>query len=166
LRDALSGALRATELTRMQVDVDGRTVHARVLNDVLFGNFSPAATSRYAIRYRRREEVQKSSGVWVATAAGSTAAIRSAGGRVLPAASRNLQFAVREPYAVGERGYRVLRGLIGQREHLEIQSHMRAGRLYIDGPHVWRTVEIGSVLRFQRSPEPLTLLGFRSRRPR
>lgn len=166
LRDALAGKLRATELTRLQVDVDGVAVHRRALNDVLFSHFSPAATSRYAIRFRGREEAHKSSGVWVATAAGSTAAIRSAGGRVLPIASRNLQFAVREPYAVGERSYRVLHGLVAPREHLEIESHMRAGRLYIDGPHVWRSVEIGSVLRIHRSNEPLSLLGFRARRPR
>jgi NAD+ kinase len=166
LRDALAGKLRATELTRMQVDIDGKSVHSRVLNDVLFSHFSPAATTRYAIRFRGRSEAQKSSGVWVATAAGSTAAIRSAGGRVLPIASRELQFAVREPYAVGERSYRILKGMVGPREHVELESHMRAGRLFIDGPHVWRTVEIGSVLRIYRSDEALLLLGFRAQRPR
>jgi NAD+ kinase len=166
LRDALAGKLRATELTRMQVEIDGETVHSRVLNDVLFSHFSPAATTRYAIRYRGQSEAHKSSGVWVATAAGSTAAIRSAGGRVLPIASRDLQFAVREPYAIGERSYRILKGTIGPRERIELESHMRAGRLFIDGPHVWRTVEIGSVLRLHRSDEPLLLLGFRAQRPR
>ena len=40
---------------------------------------------------------------------------------------------------------------------------MRAGRLYVDGPHIWRTVEIGSVLRMSRSDESLLLLGFRAR---
>jgi NAD+ kinase len=163
LRDALAGTLHSTELTRMQVTIDGQVACKRVLNDVLFTHFCPAATTRYAIRFAGREEEHKSSGVWVATAAGSTAAIRSAGGRVLPIESRQLQFVVREPYALGERRYAVLKGLIGPSEKIEIRSHMRAGRLYIDGPHIWRSVDIGSVLCMSRSDEPLLLLGFRSR---
>jgi NAD+ kinase len=167
LRDALAGSLRETELTRMQVAIDGEVVHKRVLNDVLFSHFCPAATTRYAIRLSGREEEHKSSGVWIATPAGSTAAIRSAGGRVLPIGSRQLQFAVREPYALGERRYRMLKGTLGPSQHMEIRSHMRTGRLYIDGPHIWRPVDIGSVLRMSRSDESLLLLGFRSRgRPR
>jgi NAD+ kinase len=134
-----------------------------VLNDVLFTHYCPAATTRYRLRVRRRAEVQRSSGVWVATAAGSTAAIRSAGGRVDPIATRRLQLVVREPYIARGPGYRILKGFIGEAEQLEIQSFMRAGRLYIDGPHIWRAVEIGSVLRIRRSDEPLRLLGFRPR---
>jgi NAD+ kinase len=164
LRDALASTLRETELTRLQVAIDDKVVHARVLNDVLFSHYCPAATTRYALRSGGREEEHKSSGVWVATPAGSTAAIRSAGGRVLPIASRQLQFVVREPYAVDERRYRLLSGMIKPSQHIEIRSHMRAGRLYIDGPHVARPVEIGSVLRMSRSTESLLLLGFRSRR--
>jgi hypothetical protein len=56
--------------------------------------------------------------------------------------------------------------MVGPREHIELESHMRAGRLFIDGPHVWRTVAIGSVLRIYRSDEALLLLGFRAQRPR
>ena len=164
LRAALLGKLRTTRLTRLQVQIDGELVSSRVLNDVLFTHYCPAATTRYRLRLRGREEVQRSSGVWVATAAGSTAAIRSAGGRVEPIGARRLQFVVREPYIARGRSARLRKGLIAEAEQLEIQSYMRAGRLYIDGPHIWRTVEIGSVLRFRRSPESLQLLGFRARR--
>lgn len=164
LRDALAGKLKVTRLTRMQVDVDGEPVCKRVLNDVLFSHYCPAATTRYSIRLRGRQEEQRSSGVWVATAAGSSAAIHSAGAKVQPISSQRLQFLVREPYALRKRGYRILKGSVGPGEHLEIESHMRAGRLFIDGPHVWRVIEIGSVLRMYRSDEPLSLLGFRARR--
>jgi NAD+ kinase len=163
LGDALRGRLRRTRLTRMQVDVDGEPVCKRVLNDVLFSHYSPAATTRYALTLRGRTEAQRSSGVWVATAAGSTAAIHSAGAPILPIGSKRLQFVVREPYAARGRGYSLVRGAIAPGERLEIRSHMRAGRLYIDGPHIWRPVEIGAVLRIQRGSEPLCLLGFRGR---
>jgi NAD+ kinase len=137
-----------------------------VLNDALFSHLSPAATTRYAIRFRAREEEHKSSGVWVATAAGSTAAIRSAGGREQPISSKHLQFVVREPYQRGKAAYRVRKGLIGPHERLELQSQMRAGRLYLDGPRIWHAVEIGSRLELSRSDEPLLLLGFRGRNPK
>lgn len=164
LRDALAGRLRSTQLTRMRVTIDGKLASNRVLNDVLFSHHSPAATTRYRIGLHGRDEEHKSSGVWIATAAGSTAAIRSAGGRVLPIASDRLQFVVREPYPLGRKPYRLLKGVIARGERLEIQSHMRTGRLYFDGPHVWRAVDIGSRLSFERSDEPLLLLGFRDGR--
>jgi NAD+ kinase len=160
LADALAGRLRATRLTRMRVELDRKTCNDRVLNDALFSHSSPAATTRYSIRARGREEEHKSSGVWISTAAGSTAAIRSAGGRVQPIGSTRLQFLVREPYAFGKTPCRLRKGLIAPGERLELQSRMRAGRLYLDGPHIWHPVDIGSWLSFSRSPEPLTLLGF------
>src|SRR4051812_15274575 len=75
LASALAGRLPETRLTRMSVEIDGVLATKRVLNDVLFSHYSPAATTRYALRLQRRAEEQKSSGVWVSTAAGSTAAI-------------------------------------------------------------------------------------------
>jgi NAD+ kinase len=161
LNDALRGALPELELTRMRVEVDGALRSSRVLNDALFSHLSPAATTRYALLYRGEREQHKSSGVWVATAAGSTAAIRSAGGRVLPIASKKLQFVVREPYGLGKKTHHLLQGVIAGNQRLELQSHMRIGRLYLDGPHIWHAIEIGSRMKFSRSDEPLTLLGFR-----
>ena len=93
----------------MQVEIDGVPVYSRVLNDVLFSHPIPAATTRYAIRRDGRAEEQRSSGVWIATAAGSTAAIHSAGGKILPITSQRLQFVVREPYEKRGVRYRVLR---------------------------------------------------------
>lgn len=166
LEAALAGKLRETKLTRMCVEIDGQECSTRVLNDALFCHLSPAATSRYALAFRGRREEHKSSGVWIATPAGSSAAIRSAGGRLLAVGSSQLQFVVREPYTVGKPRYRVLKGVWGEGEQLRIQNHMRTGRLYLDGPHVWKAVEIGSWLRFSRSHEPLSLLGFRAHETR
>jgi len=161
LADALAGRLRATSLTRMRIELEGEVLSTRVLNDVLFCHASPAATSRYAIRVHGEQEEHKSSGVWIATAAGSTAAIRSAGARPLPIASQQLLFRVREPYPHGAAPLRLLHGTLGPRERLTITSQVRSGRLFIDGPRDVHVVEIGARLTVSRSPEPLTLLGFR-----
>jgi NAD+ kinase len=161
--DALAGRLPVTKLTRMQVELDRRVLSRRVLNDALFCHVSPAATTRYEVSHHGRREEQKSSGVWVATAAGSTAAIHSAGGRIAPATSPRLQFVVREPYMMGPPTPTVLRGWVAAGDTFELTSRMRDGRLYLDGPHRVEKTEIQQRVRFSRSREPLSLLGFRGR---
>jgi NAD+ kinase len=164
LAGALAGRLGATELARMQVDLDGRTLSRRVLNDALFAHASPAATTRYFLEIDGQREEHKSSGVWVGPAAGSTAAQRSAGGRVLPIRSQQLQFVVREPYEGSEAvSYQLVRGLVPSGRALTLRSKIPAGRVYLDGPHRVHDVPLGGVLAMQVSDEPLTLLGLRSR---
>jgi NAD+ kinase len=160
LADALGGRLRPTTLTRMQVARDGEVLHRRVLNDALFCHRSPAATTRYLLRAGGIEESQKSSGIWVGPAAGSTAAQRSAGGRILAPSSRRLQYVVREPYVPPAGRYALRRGLVGPGESLSVYSQIREGVLFLDGPHVVHEAPIGSTLVFSRSDEPLTLLAY------
>jgi len=160
LAAAVDGRLRATKLTRMEVSLDDVVIHRRVLNDALFCHKVPAATTRYILVDRDVEEAQKSSGLWVGPAAGSTAAQKSAGGRVLPPGSRKIQYVVREPYYPPEGAYRLRRGLVSNGDSLLIYSQVREGRLYLDGPRLCFDVSLGTRVRFRRSDESLWLLGF------
>jgi NAD+ kinase len=164
IADALSGTLRRVELTRMRVERNGERLHERVLNEALFCHESPAATSRYILRVGEgkrtvEHEEQKSSGLWVGPAAGSTAAQRSAGGKVLPLTSRKLQFVVREPYRADGHALRVTLGLIDDGQVLELKNKMRSARVFIDGDHIVHDVTIGDVVTLRRSDEPLAVLG-------
>jgi NAD+ kinase len=161
---ALSGKLSSTTLTRMQVELDGVVVSKRVLNDALYCHESPAATSRYGLRVGRAYEEHKSSGVWVGPAAGSSAAQRSAGGKLLPVDAEELQYVVREPYEINGTKYALKKGLVKPGQSFKIESHMRAGRLYLDGPHTMHAVQMASRIVFRQSPEPLTLLGFKRKK--
>jgi NAD+ kinase len=164
LEKALAGRLRSRRLCRMEVTVDGARVSSRVLNDALVCHRSPAATSRYLIELAGVVEEQKSSGFWVGPAAGSTAAQRSAGGRVLPLESDLLQLVVREPYAPKGEPYSLVRALVTPDATLVVRSKMRQGAIYLDGPDEVVPIGFGDVLTFRRSEEPLTILGMRSRR--
>ncbi len=169
LRKALEGSLDASRLTRMRVDINGRCLHARVLNEALFAHASPAATSRYILRLTRAsgtyvEEVQRSSGIWIGPAAGSTAAQRSAGGRVLPLASRRLQFVVREPYAVVGAQLRCTTGLVDADGMLTVRNKMREGKVFLDGHRIVKNITIGDVIEMRRSDETLTVLGIGGKR--
>ncbi len=167
LESVLRGQFAPVRLARMQVEVNGEVVTRRALNDVLFSHVCPASTTRYVISYDGKSEAQLSSGIWVATAAGSTAAIRSAGGRMMPPRSSRLQFVVREAFPRGGIRERVepalTRGFISGGQKLEIRSKTEAARLYVDGPHVVFPVEFGDRVSFAPSEEPLTLFGFREK---
>jgi NAD+ kinase len=156
-------------LERMEVSLDGKRVSARVLNEALFCHRSPAATSRYILRVetgtrRIAEEEQRSSGIFVGPAAGSTAAQRSAGGKILPLSSKSLQFVVREPIVNAERPMKLRTGLIKDAQTLEIECTFNAGKLFLDGHETFVDVPLGAKIRAVRSSEQLTVLGLQKRR--
>ena len=164
LRAALEGRLRGIELARMRVTLNDRILHNRVLNEALFCHACPAATSRYILRVTRPdasfdEEEQKSSGLWIGPAAGSTAAQRSAGGRVLPLTSRRIQFVVREPYTPEGSPLRMRMGLIDEEGIVTVRSKMRQAKIFLDGHHNEYDAEMGDVITLCRSNETLTVLG-------
>jgi len=160
----LRGTLRRTVLTRMKVSLNSAVVSARVLNDALFCHASPAATSRYILWLGEIEEQQKSSGFWIGPAAGSTAAQRSAGGRVLPLTSKKLQLVVREPYMPRSESYKLRHALIPPGETLIVRSKMHDAKVFFDGPENCVDLGYGDVLEFTQADQSLTVLGISSRR--
>ena len=130
LRD---GRLRPRTLTRLALRLDGRLLPEPALNDVLVAHPIPAATTRYRLALGSRNEEHRSSGLWISTAAGSTAGIRSAGGRVMPIGSRRLQYLVRELLREPGRRYHLARGFVRPPSGLTVSSKMPEGRFWIDG---------------------------------
>ena len=166
LDDALSGKSRGVTLTRMKVSLNGRVRSERVLNDALCAHSSPAATSRYILEYGKVREEHRSSGLWIGPAAGSTAALKSAGGRVLPLSSQRLQLVVREPYAPAGQRFRLLKVLIEPGKQLTLRSKMDKAMLWLDGPSLEVPVGLGDEVAFGMSEKPLRLLGLTSRTAR
>jgi NAD+ kinase len=163
LRALAAGKLSRVKLTRMAVKIGEQVVHQRVLNDALFCHASPAATSRYILEVRdgvrRRSEEHRSSGLWIGPAAGSTAAQRSAGGKVLPLASKRIQYVVREPYAARGRAIAMARGTVSPTGEIRVLSKMQTAKLFLDGEHAQFDCIVGDVVQFSASPEPIVVLG-------
>lgn len=157
LARALHGVLPRTPLARLALEVNGERVW--VLNDVLYAHRNPAAMSRYILSIRGRAEEQRSSGVWVATAAGSTGGIHSAGGRVLPLTSKKMQYLVREPFVQGRERPRLLRGILPPIHKIVLWSKMRQGMIYVDGPHRSYALGFGDRAVIQGGAPPLIVLG-------
>jgi NAD+ kinase len=166
LEAALAGRLHEVRLARMRVAINGNPLDFYALNDLLFCHANPAAMSAYTLRLGDVKEAQKSSGVWFATAAGSTAAIRSAGGRRLPLRSRRLQYLVREPYVADGSPYRLGRGLVAPDAQVELTSKTRQGRLYIDGSHRYVPCGLGDMVQVSTAAPSLRVLGIDDARRR
>ena len=153
----LSLKWRPVELARLQITLDGKPLAELALNDTLVAHYSPAATTRYLIEIGDHFEEHRSSGVWISTAAGSTAGIGSAGGRRMPLRSRHIQFLVRELYYEPDREYELTRGLASPDSGVTIASKMPDGRLYIDGARAQYLFPFGARAHFEIAQESLKL---------
>jgi len=159
---ALAGKLRGALIHRMAIAINGRPVREEAFNDVLIAHKNPAAMTRYRLSVGARREQQRSSGVWVSTAAGSTAGIRSAGGRRMPITSERLQYLVREPYTWPQRKLRLARGYVAR---LGLQTLTVGLGLWIDGSRVRYDLGIGDRVELQTGPA-LRVLGYDESRRR
>lgn len=150
------GELQPIPVTRLAVELDGQPLRP-ALNDVLLTHASPAATSRYRLTLGRSSEEHRSSGLWVSTATGSTAGIRSAGGRSMPLRSRRLQFRARELYREAGGSADLDSGYLPPGGELAVESAMEQGFLFLDGSRRATPFPFGARAVFQASPEPLLL---------
>jgi NAD+ kinase len=157
LDNVRAGALSTTDVRRLHGTVDGTPLPFPILNDVLVAHVNPAATARYIIEHGGRRDDQKSSGVWLCTPAGSTAAVASAGGVVQNLDDERLQLRVREAYAADGDGPAIRELLFRHDDEVTIVSRMREGRLYLDGPHEKVSLPMGAHLVIHGRCPPLAL---------
>ena len=123
-----------------------------ILNDFLFTNANPAATTRYRLNFGGTAELQRSSGLWIATGVGSTAAILAAGGERRPHDERRFQFKVRELYRLGHPTPTVAGALFDpDHEPLLIENRCPQALLAMDGQHGVMELKYGDTIRFERA---------------
>jgi NAD+ kinase len=152
-------------LCRLSVSINGASCGLPALNDILITDANPAATSRYVLQVGDTlEERQRSSGLWISTPAGSTAAIRSAGGSVLPLRSRLIQYLVREPYLPKDKRYHHLSGVQELSQSITLISMMEQGRVFLDGPYHWWNLGVGDKVEIRGDASPLLIYGLREAR--
>jgi NAD+ kinase len=116
---------RVFPVSRLKVSID-KKIQRPVLNDVLITNMHPASTSRYVVKVGGKKEEQKSSGIWVSSSIGSTAAILGAGGRRLNKKGSQFQMKIREPYI--QKGKKNQNGPDCFEPESKIEHHLRYAR--------------------------------------
>ncbi len=159
-----SGELKTIKLNRLKVEIDDKPLEELVLNDILVAHSIPAGMTRYIIKLDKKWVEHKNSGLYISTAAGSTGASRSCGGKILPICSKKFQFVCVAPYK--KRKQKMLKGIVKEGTILEIESRMTKGKIYIDGQFVSYDFSIGKRLKVYNSEMPLFLIGFDKRKRR
>ena len=183
LNDVLEGCVEPTRLARLQVTVAGKKL-APSLNDVLIAHPSPGAVSRYSVDVRGGRPPPgvksttatgatttacrarppplwfhvRSSGLRACTASGSTAAMRSAGGKPMHYTSRRMQFMDREPIyhdhmPPPSSGH----GFYEPDEKMTLRWNSRIGTIYIDGAHLTHEVKMGDRITLSTGGPELSL---------
>ncbi|MFO0746295.1 MAG: NAD(+)/NADH kinase [Myxococcota bacterium] len=142
-----------TALSRIRAEIGDTVLPFEALNDVLFANRSPVASTRYGLHIGDESTLQLSSGIWIATASGSTAAIRSAGGVVMQRSDPRLQWRVREPFVRAGCTLALTEGLTDL--PIEILSRSDKNALFLDGQSEPHIVPFGTRARLSRAPDPL-----------
>ncbi|KAH9543524.1 hypothetical protein CY35_13G069700 [Sphagnum magellanicum] len=162
LDEILEGTREPVKLRRISTFVDGIKVSSPALNDVLVAHPNPAAVSRCTFSILREETGKqrtpvihsRSSGLRICTAAGSTAAMKSAGGDVMPLSSTDLQYMVREPNTPHPKYKDFLRGWIRADEALYLNWRCRQGMVYFDGSHLCHPIKFGSKIEISSFKAP------------
>lgn len=139
-----------SEVTRLQVMLDGRVLSSRVLNEALFSHACPAAMTKFILDKER----YGCSGIWVGTGAGSTGAMKSAGGEPYSPESKFLSYIIREPYRDDFKS--VTRSLSAKR--FKLISKISDGVIYLDGPFLKFPVSYQQRVDFVVSTEPLSMI--------
>lgn len=155
----LCGNYQIKKLNRLSVRLNGKPLGFFVLNDLLVSHACPAGMSHYILKIGARKEHQRSSGVWVATAAGSSGAAHSAGGKLLPETSKKIQYIPRELFRGYGQRYRLTGGILPEGTVLSIISQMQEGMLYLDGAHHSMPFEYGDEVKISNGP-PLEAVSF------
>ena len=159
LDDLIADRIRPAVVHRLQVRIGRRSVPVPVLNDVLFCHDNPATTTRYRLVVPDGDEDQKSSGVWIAAPAGTTAALRSAGGEPIPVTDRRFAYVVREPYAPPGSSVRHRGGVLEHDETLAIECRVAPASVFLDGSHRRFSVPFGQNVTCRLHDRPLQLVG-------
>lgn len=160
------------------------------LNDLLISNPSPAAVSRYrmgwvvpidlssagepkpysvygtpirfgGVPYEVRHSLNVwSSGMWVCTATGSTAAMSAAGGTVMDLDSRQLQYLIREHMIENDESgitRSIDNGMLEEEQKMHLRWNSQKGRIFIDGSHLTHNLELGDEILIDNQAPPLQL---------
>jgi NAD+ kinase len=153
----LDGRIAVKEISRRKLQVRGQEIP--VLNDVLVCHHNPAALSRYYLSVGGVREEQKSSGIWISTAAGSSGAIKSAGGRQLPLTSNKIQYRPRELYkGRGKTGYKLRGAVVPSTTKIAVTSLMREGFVFVDGSHIFFPFDFGETITVSRFNQSLRMV--------
>ena len=153
--DIQQNKITPVDIYPLEGQIIGRNHKVKAINDFLIAHKNPAAITRYILEYDQIKEVQRSSGIWLASAAGSSGAINSAGIEQLPLQSESILYKPRELYAPNGHTYQLQGGALPLGQSMYVTSLVQDARLYIDGARLMHLLPYGTTFRVSRSKFPI-----------
>lgn len=154
-RNILQNKFKKIKLHRLEIKMSNKRISTPALNEVYIGSAKAYHTSNYELLVEGKKELQKSSGILVAAAAGSTAWIKSAGGKKLSLASKKMQYLIREPYSGRISGFSLKKGFANK---IKIKALKQDLVVVIDSLTEEHPLKKGSVAEIAASNNPLTII--------
>jgi NAD+ kinase len=188
LPEVIHGMRKPRERARLQTIVKSTYTETRLppaLNDILVAHPSPAAVSRFRLTLQNLQDPDSyspsfkphahtekhiikeefsfncwSSGMWVSTATGSTAAMHAAGGYKMDPHSKHLQYMVREHLT--ERGGDVNQthhghGDVKYEQMLHLRWNSQQGTVFVDGSHTSHKLTLGDEISIEAHAPPINV---------
>ncbi|MFH1637089.1 MAG: NAD(+)/NADH kinase [Candidatus Woesearchaeota archaeon] len=147
--------LKAYELNRIQVELNNKKISPPVLNEVYLSDREPPAMARFKTILGDAEDNSRGFGILVSTAAGSTSAIKSAGGKMMPIESKKLQYLVLAPQQNNLYMPKLSKGIFDG--PIEFISNLNSGRLSMDGKYIRQWLGMDDRIKIYNSKFPLTV---------
>lgn len=141
------------KLERIEVFINGKMIDLLALNEVFIANAKSYLVSKYKLRFKDKEEEQRSSGLIFSTGTGSTAWFKSARGEPFSPQSKFIKMIVREPYIGRIKKFSMLNATIYENEKIEVVV-LVPSVLAIDSIKEYR-LNKGDIVKINISKHPL-----------
>ena len=127
-----SGKLKPKTLLRIKASINNRPVPELALNDIYIGDDKAYKVVNYSVEIMGKTELQRGSGIIIGTPAGSTAWLKSAGGKIFDIEDRKIQYLARELYEGSlTKDYKAGHVVIDEQQKIKITMHC-PGVLVVD----------------------------------
>jgi NAD kinase len=158
LKQVEENKFKIIERQRAEVVLNNKILDEKAINEVYVGTLSQFHISRYKIKFKDKEEEQRSSGILVSTGTGSRAWFLSARGKPFNPSEKKLCFIVREPY-FGKRIFMptLFKGDVLEGEKLEIESNRDFGGIIAINDSVY-DFNKGDIVQIKLSEKPLKVI--------
>jgi len=150
-----SGKKKPIRLMRLEAYINKKLIPELSLNEVFVGRSNAYHTAKYTLKVRKKQELQRSSGIIISTPAGSSAWTYSAGGTRMPLSSRKFQLIVREPYHGRLSKKNIKKMVLGKKDCVELKAEMGNKVVVIDSLSKEYPLKLGDVLRVKPSNKDL-----------
>ncbi len=153
LKEIKNNNAKEEKLERIEVLINNQPLDLLALNEVFIANEKAYLISKYNVKFKAKEEEQRSSGIIFSTGTGSTAWFKSAGGSPFSSQSKFIEMIVREPYIRRISKFSMLKETIKENEEFEI-TPLVPSVLAVDSIREFK-VKKGDSIKIRISKHPL-----------